>query len=73
MNEKRDEVVKLLLLQVTTGINTGDIIFQLFFMLVVISIPVFIIFLLVQNKKNNRLKRIEEKLDRIDFEQKNEK
>lgn len=48
---------------VQTGINIGDIIYQLFAFVVLLAIPVALILFFV--KRNSRLKRIEEKLDRL--------
>lgn len=47
-------------------LNTGDIAFQIFMMLMII-VPVVVVILLVISfsKRNERLKRIEEKLDQL--------
>jgi hypothetical protein len=52
--------------QSTAGINTGDIIFQLISFLFLLTIPVgIIIFVVFLRRRNNRLKRVEEKLDKL--------
>lgn len=49
------------------GINIGDIIFQLMSFLILLGIPLAIIFIYraARRKRNNRLDRIEEKLDQL--------
>jgi low affinity Fe/Cu permease len=48
------------------GINAGDIIFQLILFIILLTIPLAIILVFfVQRKRNNRLERIEEKLDKL--------
>ncbi|MDX8342216.1 hypothetical protein [Rossellomorea sp. YZS02] len=60
--------------QSTATINTGDIIFQLFSFLFLLAIPAVIILLVVVlRKRNNRLKRVEEKLDKLLADQENDK
>ena len=52
--------------QSTAAINTGDIIFQLFSFLFLLTIPVgIIVFLVVLRRRNSRLKRVEDKLDKL--------
>jgi low affinity Fe/Cu permease len=52
------------------GLNIGDIIFQL--LLSVIGIPIVIVgVILIINKRNKRLKRVEEKLDKLIEEKEN--
>jgi hypothetical protein len=52
--------------QSIAGINTGDIIFQLISFLFLLTIPVgIIIFVVFLRRRNNRLKRVEEKLDKL--------
>jgi heme/copper-type cytochrome/quinol oxidase subunit 2 len=60
--------------QSTVEINTGDIIFQLITFLIVLTIPVcVIIFVVVFRRRNSRLKRVEEKLDKLISDKDNEK
>lgn len=60
--------------QSTAGINTGDIIFQLITFLIVLAIPVGIIVLVVVfRRRNSRLQRVEEKLDKLISDKENEK
>lgn len=48
------------------GINVGDIIFQLIMFFILLAIPLAIItVVLVVRKRNNRLKRVEEKIDKL--------
>lgn len=49
------------------GINVGDIIFQLMSFLILLGIPLalILIFSKTRRKSNDRLDRIEEKLDRL--------
>jgi high-affinity nickel permease len=52
--------------QSTTTVNTGDIIFQLVSLVFLLAIPVGIIILVViLRRRNSRLKRVEEKLDKL--------
>ncbi|MCA1057658.1 hypothetical protein LCL96_01845 [Rossellomorea aquimaris] len=52
--------------QSTATFNTGDIIFQLLSLLFLLTIPVgIIIFIVVLRRRNSRLKRVEEKLDKL--------
>ncbi|OXS59536.1 hypothetical protein B0G93_1106 [Bacillus sp. V-88] len=52
--------------QSTTAVNTGDIIFQLVSLVFLLAIPVGIIVLVViLRRRNSRLKRVEEKLDKL--------
>ncbi|NMH67883.1 hypothetical protein HF072_03675 [Bacillus sp. RO3] len=60
--------------QSTTAVNTGDIIFQLMSFLFLLAIPVgIIIFVVVLRRRTSRLKRVEEKLDKIISEKDNSK
>ncbi|KPL61008.1 hypothetical protein [Rossellomorea vietnamensis] len=60
--------------QSTTSVNTGDIIFQLISLLFLLAIPVcIIIFVVVLRKRNNRLRRVEEKLDKLLSNKENDK
>ncbi|WP_218775591.1 hypothetical protein [Oceanobacillus senegalensis] len=62
----------IFLLAAIGGLNVGDMIFQLIFFIVFIAIVVMIIALPFQfNKKNKRLKNIEEKLDKLLSEKEN--
>jgi large-conductance mechanosensitive channel len=55
-----------------SGINAGDIIFQLIMFCIILAIPFTIIkVFLVLRKSNNRLKRVEEKLDKLISEKEN--
>jgi preprotein translocase subunit YajC len=56
----------LYLLTAAHGINVGDTIFQLimFFILLAIPLAIITVFLVIR-KNNNRLKRVEEKLDNL--------
>ncbi|MBM7587491.1 heme/copper-type cytochrome/quinol oxidase subunit 2 [Bacillus pakistanensis] len=48
------------------GFNIGDLIFQLTMLLIVIGIPVVLILtLFVFSRRNKRLNRIEEKVDKL--------
>ncbi|MCR8848373.1 hypothetical protein NQ095_08165 [Rossellomorea sp. SC111] len=50
----------------SSTVNTGDIIFQLVSLLFLLAIPVGIIILIViLRRRNSRLKRVEEKLDKL--------
>ncbi|PFA69222.1 hypothetical protein CN378_04945 [Bacillus sp. AFS015802] len=52
--------------QSTATLNTGDIIFQLMSLLFLLAIPVgIIIFVVILRRRNSRLKRVEEKLDKL--------
>jgi methyl-accepting chemotaxis protein len=52
--------------QSTTTVNTGDIIFQLVSLVFLLAIPVgIIIFVVIIRRRNSRLKRVEEKLDKL--------
>lgn len=63
-----------LLVAAAGRLNTGDIIFQLIAFIIVLTIPLgIIIVLFVFKKRNNRLKRVEEKLDKLLSEKENEK
>ncbi|SEN71241.1 hypothetical protein SAMN05192533_11833 [Mesobacillus persicus] len=55
------------------ALHTGDIIFQLMMFISLLFIPlvILVVFLIVK-KRNNRLKRVEEKLDQL-LSEKNEK
>ncbi|WP_034756636.1 hypothetical protein [Rossellomorea vietnamensis] len=54
------------LAQSTTTVNTGDIIFLLVSLVLLLAIPVGIIVLVViLRRRNSRLKRVEEKLDKL--------
>jgi preprotein translocase subunit YajC len=54
------------------GINSGDIIFQLIMFFILLAIPFTIIkVFLVLRRSNNRLKRVEEKLDKLISEKEN--
>ncbi|MBW3111654.1 hypothetical protein KYJ26_07430 [Bacillus sp. MCCB 382] len=60
--------------QSTATINTGDIIFQLISFIIFLAIPVAIILIVVVLwKRNNRLKRVEEKVDKLLGDQENDK
>ena len=60
--------------QSTATINIGDIIFQLISFTIFLAIPVAIILIVVVLwKRNNRLKRVEEKVDKLLGEQENDK
>lgn len=49
-----------------SGLNTGDLIFQLMMFLILLSLPLaIIIFYFVFRKRTSRLKRVEEKVDKI--------
>jgi energy-converting hydrogenase Eha subunit H len=57
-------IILYLLTTAHSGINAGDIIFQLIMFFIFLAIPlVIIVVFLVLRKSNNRLKRVEEKLD----------
>lgn len=60
-------ILQFLLLEAGPGINVGDIIFQLMSFLILLGIPVVLIFIFskARRKRNNRLDRIEEKLDQL--------
>ncbi|KEF36618.1 hypothetical protein M670_04180 [Schinkia azotoformans MEV2011] len=60
-------MLQFLLLEAGSGINVGDIIFQLMSFLILLGIPVVLIFIFskARRKRNNRLDRIEEKLDQL--------
>jgi low affinity Fe/Cu permease len=48
------------------GINAGDIVFQLILIIILLAIPLAIIVVFfVQRKRNKRLARIEDKLDKL--------
>ncbi|UXH44007.1 hypothetical protein N5C46_20595 [Rossellomorea vietnamensis] len=52
--------------QSTTTVNTGDIIFQLVSLVFLLAIPVgIILFVVILRRRNSRLKRVEEKLDKL--------
>ncbi|UTE76736.1 hypothetical protein [Rossellomorea sp. KS-H15a] len=52
--------------QSTTSVNTGDIIFQLVSLVFLLAIPVgIILFVVILRRRNSRLKRVEEKLDKL--------
>ncbi|MHC0035323.1 hypothetical protein [Pseudoneobacillus sp. C159] len=54
------------LLTAAHGMNVGDIIFQLIMFIILLAIPLAIIIVfLVIRKNNNRLKRVEEKIDKL--------
>ncbi|MCT2536473.1 hypothetical protein NC661_03560 [Aquibacillus koreensis] len=54
------------------GIHIGDIIFSLFSFLFLVAIVVGIVwFVIISKKKNNRLERVEEKLDKLLNEKEN--
>jgi hypothetical protein len=54
------------LLTAAHGLNVGDIIFQLIMLFIILAIPLTIITVVVAiRKNNNRLKRVEEKLDKL--------
>jgi F0F1-type ATP synthase membrane subunit b/b' len=55
-----------ILASVPTQINSGDVLFQLimFCILFVIPLAIVVSFVILRNR-NNRLKRVEEKLDKI--------
>jgi len=54
------------------GLNTGDIIFQLLMLLSFIGTPIVIVVLFsIMNKRNKRLERVEEKIDKLIEEKKN--
>jgi hypothetical protein len=56
----------LYLLAATHGINVGDIIFQLIMFFILLAIPLAIITVFFVIRKNNiRLKRVEEKIDKL--------
>lgn len=59
--------LQFLLLEAGPGINMGDIIFQLMSFLILLGIPLvlIIIFSKARKTRNNRLDRIEEKLDQL--------
>lgn len=60
-------MLQLLLLEAGLGINVGDVIFQLMSFLILLGIPVIFIFIFskARRKRNDRLDRIEEKLDQL--------
>lgn len=60
-------MLQFLLLEAGPGMNVGDIIFQLMSFLILLGIPLAIIFIFraARRKRNNRLDRIEEKLDQL--------
>lgn len=61
-----------LLASAQAGFNTGDIIFQFIMFLIVLAIPLAIIILaLILRKRNSRLERVEEKLDKLILEKEN--
>jgi low affinity Fe/Cu permease len=48
------------------GINAGDIVFQLILIIILLAIPLAIIVVFfVQRKRNKRIARIEDKLDKL--------
>ncbi|MBX9975892.1 hypothetical protein [Cytobacillus firmus] len=48
------------------GFNTGDILFQLLAFAFLLTIPAFMVILFfIFKRRNGRLKRVEEKLDRL--------
>lgn len=52
--------------QSSTTVNTGDIIFQLVSLVFLLAIPVgIILFVVILRRRNSRLKRVEEKVDRL--------
>jgi F0F1-type ATP synthase membrane subunit b/b' len=54
------------------GINAGDIFFQLIMFLILLAIPLSVIVVFfVLKKSNNRLKRVEEKLDKLLLDKEN--
>jgi len=56
------------------GVNIGDIIFQLIMFLIVLAIPLAIIIVfIILRKRNCRLKRVEEKLDKLILEKEDKK
>ncbi|HHW38424.1 MAG TPA: hypothetical protein GXX18_14490 [Bacillales bacterium] len=59
--------MQFLLLEAGPGINVGDIAFQLMSFLILLGIPLAIILMIrvARRKSNNRLDRIEEKLDQL--------
>ncbi|MCP3738134.1 LPXTG cell wall anchor domain-containing protein [Rossellomorea sp. BNER] len=64
----------MLLASAHGGFNIGDIIFQLTMLLIVIGIPlVLILTFFVFSRRNKRLNRIEEKLDKLLSDKKNKK
>lgn len=55
------------------GLYTGDIIFQLLtFLLIPVTIVVIVALFFVLRKRNERLKRVEEKLDKVLSEKENQ-
>lgn len=60
-------ILQFLLLEAGPGINVGDIAFQLMSFLILLGIPLAIILMIrvARRKSNNRLDRIEEKLDQL--------
>jgi hypothetical protein len=64
----------MLLASAHGGFNIGDIIFQLTMLLIVIGIPlVLILTFFVFSRRNKRLNRIEEKLNKLLSDKKNKK
>ncbi|MCA0147176.1 hypothetical protein LCD52_00085 [Rossellomorea vietnamensis] len=52
--------------QSSTTVNTGDIIFQLVSLVFLLAIPVgIILFVVILRRRNSRLKRVEEKVDKL--------
>ncbi|MBG9446209.1 hypothetical protein [Cytobacillus firmus] len=50
------------------GLNAGDILFQLLVFAFLLTIPgILVIFFFIFKRRNDRLKRMEEKLDQILF------
>ncbi|MBE4906961.1 hypothetical protein IMZ08_02675 [Bacillus luteolus] len=53
------------LLTAQAYINGGDILFQLFAFMVLLVIPIILVVFIFTRKRNSRLARIEEKLDKL--------
>ncbi|WP_239587716.1 hypothetical protein [Bacillus pakistanensis] len=63
---KGREMGMFILASTIGGFNIGDLIFQLTMLLIVIGIPVVLILtLFVFSRRNKRLNRIEEKVDKL--------
>ncbi|NEY74259.1 hypothetical protein G4D63_21450 [Bacillus mesophilus] len=55
----------MILLTAQAYINGGDVLFQLFAFMVLLVIPIVVVVFILTRKRNRRLARIEEKLDKL--------
>ncbi len=55
----------MMILSAHAYINGGDILFQLFAFMILLVIPIIVVVFIFTRKRNSRLERIEEKVDKL--------